>query len=94
MIYMDTTNLQIPLPKDLKLSAQQAASNMGFSSLQELVRIFLKKIATQTVHVNFVEEEQLSPKAEKRYLKMVEDIKTGKGWHTAINAEDLFRQLK
>ena len=91
---METTNLQIPITNDLKTSAQQAAFDMGFSSLQELIRVILKKISTQTMKVDFVEEERLSPRAEKRYLKMVEDIKSGKGWHKAKNVDDLFRQLK
>jgi antitoxin component of RelBE/YafQ-DinJ toxin-antitoxin module len=90
---MNTTNLQIPLTKDLKMTAQQAAFDMGFSSLQELVRIFLKKISTQTIQINFVEEERLSTKAEKRYMKMIAGIKSGKGWYEAKNVNDLMRQL-
>lgn len=91
---MDTTNLQIPLTKDLKISAQQAAFDMGFSSLQELVRIILKKISSQTISINFVDEERLSPKAEKRYLKMAEDIKKGTNFTKTNNLEELFEKLK
>lgn len=90
---MDTTNLQIPLTKDLKISAQQAAFDMGFSSLQELVRIFLKKISTQTIQINFVEEERLSPKAVRRYNKIAKDIEKGIGVHETKDIDDLMRQL-
>ena len=74
---MNTTNLQIPITEELKISAQQVADDMGFSSLQELVRIILKKISTKSIQINFVDEERLSLKAEKRYLKMSEYIKKG-----------------
>jgi antitoxin component of RelBE/YafQ-DinJ toxin-antitoxin module len=94
IIYMETTNLQIPLSKDLKLSAQQAVFDMGFSSLQEFIRVILKKISTSPMTINLVEEEHLSPKAEKRYVKMIKDIESGKGWHKTESIEDLFRQLK
>ena len=91
---MNTTNLQIPLSKDLKMSAQQAAFDMGFSSLQELIRLFLKRVSAQTIHVSFVEEEYLSPKAEKRYMKMEKDIEKEKN-HTKTNSiEELFTKIK
>ena len=91
---MDTTNLQIPIRKDLKIAATEATLEQGFSSLQEAVRIFLNKIAKQSIMVSFVEQKNLSPKAEKRYIKMIKDIKMGKGWHKADSLEDLFKQLK
>lgn len=91
---MNTTNLQVPITEELRISAQQVADSMGFSSLQELVRVFLNKISTRSIHIDFVDDKRLSPKAEKRYLKMAEDIKTGKGWHKTENVGDLFKQLK
>lgn len=91
---MDTINLQIPVSKSLKISAQQAAFSLGFSSLQELVRVLLKKISQQTLSISFTEEGVLSPKAEKRYLKMIKDIKTGKNWHKADSVGDFFNQLE
>jgi len=42
---MDTTTLQIPISKDLKSSATIVARDYGFSSLQEIVRVFLRKLA-------------------------------------------------
>ena len=90
---MDTTNLQIPLTKDLKMTAQQAAFNMGFSSLQELVRIFLKKISSQTISINFVEEVKLSPRADKRYAKIAEEIKKGINITKTNSIEELFEKL-
>ena len=90
---MSTTNLQIPISEELRISAQRAADSMGFSSLQELVRIILNKISTKSIQINFVDEERLSPKAERRYLNMIKNIKTGKGWHEAKDVDDLMKQL-
>ena len=91
---METTNLQIPLSKDLKLSAQQAAFDMGFSSLQEFIRVILKKISTKTITMSFIDEEHLSPKAEKRYMKMIKDIEMGKNITHTNNLDELFSKLK
>lgn len=91
---MNTTNLQIPIRTDLKIAATETALEQGFSSLQEAVRVFINKFASKAITISFVDEERLSPKAEKRYLKMAEDIKSGKGWHKTKNIEDLFKQLK
>src|SRR3989337_2070779 len=43
IIVMDTTILQIPMPKSLKKSAQDVANDYGFSSLQDLLRVILTK---------------------------------------------------
>jgi antitoxin component of RelBE/YafQ-DinJ toxin-antitoxin module len=90
---MDTTNLQIPIRKDLKIAATKAALEQGFSSLQEAVRVFINKMAKRSITVSFIEEGRLSEKAEKRYLKMIKEIKSGKNWHKADSLEDFFKQL-
>jgi len=67
---------------------------MGFSSLQELVRILLKKTASKqlslTVEENFI---PLSPNAEKRYLKIDQNFKQNKNTHTAQSVKQLMTQL-
>lgn len=72
------TILQIPINKNLRDQAASQAAKMGFSSLQEAVRIFLNKIATGAINVTFEETTQLSPKAIKRYNKMIDEIESGK----------------
>ena len=91
---MNTTNLQIPIRTDLKIAATEVAIEQGFSSLQEAVRVFINKFANKAITISLVDEERLSAKAEQRYLKMAEDIKSCKGWHKAESVEDLFKQLK
>ncbi len=92
---MQRTVLQIPLPKELKISAEKAALDAGFSSLQEVLRVFMKKFANKKIDLTFEEKSlvYLSAKAEKRYAKIDEDIKKGKNVYEAEDAEDLLRQL-
>lgn len=92
---MSRTVLQIPISKELKISAEQAAYEFGFSSLQELLRVFMKKLSNKSVNLNFNEDTavKLSAKNERRYLRMTEDFKKGKNTYTAKNLEEFFKQL-
>ncbi len=72
------TILQIPINKNIRNQAASKAEKMGFSSLQEAVRIFLNKMAAGEVNVRLEESVQLSPKAIKRYNKMIDEVESGK----------------
>lgn len=92
---MDTTTLQIPISKNLKLSATLVAKNYGFSSLQEITRVLLTKLAKGELNVS-VEQfpaVKLSLKNEKRYMKMDKDFKNGKNVYTAHSVEEFLEQL-
>jgi hypothetical protein len=92
---MNKTNLQIPIPTDIKNSAEEAALEMGFSSLQESVRVFLKKMAERKFTVSFTEiEEELSPRAIQRYNKIAEEIHEGKGVHIVNDSKSLMDELE
>lgn len=88
------TILQIPMTMDLRTAAEAAADDLGFSSLQETVRVLLKKLANRQLTLN-VEERitSLSPIAEKRYLKMTEDFKNHRNVYSAKNIDDLMHKL-
>lgn len=91
---MQRTVLQIPLTKELKNRAAAAALDYGFSSLQEILRVFMRKLALRKIDLTFEEEVvYLSPQAEMRYAKMTEDFKKGKNVYTAKNTEQLMKQL-
>lgn len=75
---MNSTILQIPIDKNIRNQAASYAEKMGFSSLQEVVRLFLNKIATGEMNVTFERSVQLSPKAIKRYDKIIDEIDSGK----------------
>lgn len=72
------TILQVPIDKNLRDKASRISEKMGFSSLQEIVRLFLHKIATGNIEISFEETVQLSPKAIKRYNKIIDEIESGK----------------
>ncbi len=75
---MNRVVLQIPIDANLRKAAEKTALEQGFSSLQEITRIFLKQLAEKTISVNFEQTIKLSPKAIKRYNKMIDDIESGK----------------
>lgn len=75
---MNSAILQIPIDKNIRNQAASYAEKMGFSSLQEVVRLFLNKIAAGEMNVTFEQTVQLSPKAIKRYNKMIDEIDSGK----------------
>lgn len=90
---MNKTILQVPLDKELKNNAERVASIQGFSSLQEIVRVFLTQLASNRVEVILQESVVLSSKNEKRYTKMTNDFISGKNNHSAIDANDLVSKL-
>lgn len=89
------TVLQVPLSVDLRRSAERKALEQGFSSLQEAVRVFLKKLSQGAMELIYKEEvTHLSAKAARRYGKIMEDIRSGKEKvYKAESVEDLMRQL-
>ena len=76
---MDSTILQVPISKTLRDEATLAASNMGFSSLQEAIRVYLTQLKNNIVKISFEHPPvQLSAKAIKTYNKISDDIDSGK----------------
>lgn len=73
------TVFQVPVDATLRKDAEKQALEQGFSSLQEAVRVFLKKLARGALGISFEEEQvvQLSAKNARRYDKMIKDIKSG-----------------
>lgn len=72
------TILQIPMKKELRDKAAAKAEELGFSSLQESVRLFLSGLAKGEIDVRFETTERLSPKQAKRYEEMVAAVELGK----------------
>lgn len=91
---MNTINLQIPIRKDLKIAATEAALEQGFSSLQEAVRVFINKMAMKTIDVIFTPKTiRLSKKADKRYAKISQEINNGVNITKTNSIEELFEKL-
>lgn len=90
---MQKVTLQVPMNQQLKIEAEKVAKAQGFSSLQELIRIILAKIAHNEINVTFEEVIKLSPQAEKRYLKATKDFVSGRNVYSASSIKDLMKQL-
>lgn len=76
---MDATIIQVPVSKKLRDKAVRTAESSGFSSLQDVIRLFLHQFVLQEIGVRFESRPvKLSAKNERRYRKMHEDIVSGK----------------
>lgn len=88
------TVLQIPINPSLKSAASKAAVDMGFSSLQETVRVMLTKLAKGQIYLSFEEKASpLSLKNEVKYLEMDNDFKNKKNVYGASNVKQLMKLL-
>ena len=92
---MDTTIIQIPVSKKLRDKAVHVAESSGFSSLQDVVRLFLHQFVREEIKVKFeTKTVKLSPNNERRYRKMHEDIVSGKvKTRSFTNVDDLMACL-
>jgi antitoxin component of RelBE/YafQ-DinJ toxin-antitoxin module len=62
---MNRVTLQVPISKEIKLAAQDRAEAMGFSSLQEAVRIFLYRLAKGYIDIQLEEKDGKFYKSDK-----------------------------
>lgn len=51
---MKTTTLQIPMQTTLRDLAAKVAAKQGFSSLQEVIRVFINQFAQGQIEVRFI----------------------------------------
>ncbi len=94
------SKLQVPLKTSIKKMAEEVAEEYGYSSVQEVVRIFLTGFAQKKIQPSFLinnTEEYISPEYEA-YLNKVtnqlrDEIKHGKAY-TAHNADDIIKIAK
>jgi antitoxin component of RelBE/YafQ-DinJ toxin-antitoxin module len=90
---MSKTVLQVPVSKELKERAEEAASKQGFSSLQESVRIFLNELSQGNLKISFEPVVRLTPKAENRYEELTKDIESGRNVESAGDVKNLMSKL-
>ncbi len=93
---MNREVLQIPINKNLRDVATKNASHQGFSSLQEVIRIFVNKFAKNEIQFGFINPVvDLSEKNEKRYLKMIDDFEKGKNISKKFtDVDSLMKELR
>ena len=85
------------MSRELKINAQSASSEMGFSSLQEAIRVLLTKLSKNELAMTIepVEEiHHLSPAAEAKFKRAVSDIKAGKNVTKTKNVDELLTLLR
>jgi|GEM_PF-1301180 antitoxin component of RelBE/YafQ-DinJ toxin-antitoxin module len=95
MTTVTKTIIQVPVAKSLRDQATLAVEELGFSSIQESIRLFLTQLADRSLSFSFKPKSvKLSLKAIKRYDKMLDDIDSGKEpVYKAKNVNDLLDQL-
>ena len=94
---MNRVILQVPMSRELREKAMSVAMERGFSSLQETIKIFLQKFSKREITFRLSEEpeEKLSPRAVRRYERIIRNIKSGKEKTVAFtNVRDMMKYLK
>ena len=72
------TVLHIPLNKDLKIKAENTAKKKGYSSLQEVLRVFIVQFTDEQIKPAFISAEgivQLTLNQERYLSRRSEEIK-------------------
>lgn len=92
---METTVLQVPMSKSLRTNASAVAREHGFSSLQEIIRVLLTKLAKRELRISVsgTESVTLTATAKKRYKQMTQDFRLGRNIYHAKNVDDFFKYL-
>jgi antitoxin component of RelBE/YafQ-DinJ toxin-antitoxin module len=92
---MNKSTIQVPIDNNLRINAENMANSLGYSSLQEVLRVFTTQLANKTISINLVNktpDEILTEKQETVLIKKLEQFKKGKVF-TAHSAEEMFNQL-
>lgn len=93
---MQRVIVQVPMSQELKRKAEMVSSDLGFSSIQEAIRVLLTKLSKREFSLKVEEVEEithLSPAAERRYKKAIEDIKAGRNIYKPKNKKEFFDLL-
>ena len=91
---MNNTVIQVPVSKQLRQQSENAAVKAGFSSVQEVLRLFLHQFSQQKIVVNFDNPSVvLSAKNEAKYLKMMSDFQKNKDITKATSVGDFFDKI-
>lgn len=93
---MQRVIVQVPMTQELKEKAEIISSDLGFSSIQETIRVLLTKLSKKEFNLKVEEVEEvtyLSAEAEKRFKKSVRDIKAGRNVTKTKNTDELLSLL-
>ena len=93
---MQRVIVQVPMSRQLKERVEIVSSDLGFSSIQEAIRVLLTKLSKREFNLKVEEVEEvtyLSPAAEKKFKKAVLDIKAGRNITKTKNVDELLSVL-
>jgi len=93
---MQRVILQVPMTQELKEKAEIVSSDLGFSSIQEVVRVLLTKLSKKEFSLKMAETEEityLSSVAERKFKKAVADIKAGRNVTKTNSIDELLSLL-
>ncbi len=80
------------MSKDLKQKAEIVSFDMGFSSLQEIIRVLLNKLARREFSIS-INDEIPNERLKKIFRQADKDLKEGKASPTFDNVEDAIAWL-
>lgn len=91
---MQRVTVQVPMTRELKDQAEIISAGLGFSSLQETIRVLLTKLAKKEFNLKVEEtHEQPSPYLLAAMKKAKANRKAGKASPIFDNAEDALKFL-
>ena len=93
---MQRVIVQVPMTQELKEKVEIVSSDLGFSSIQEAIRVLLTKLSKREFSLKVEEVEEityLSPAAERKFKRAVEDIKAGRNITKTKNINELLQFL-
>lgn len=94
---MSRVIVQVPTDKKLRDKATKVVQEYGFSSLQEVLRVFMAKLARREISVNLEENveyltRQEEAVLEQRYKQFLEEKKKGRTF-TAHSVKEMMKQM-
>ena len=95
----NTAVIQVRLPNTLRKASEKRAEEMGLSSVQEAIRLFLHGFVEKRVGLGLVSEKfppekvVLSKRAEKRFARIEDDIKHNRNLVSFDDPEKALRWL-
>lgn len=94
---MQRVIVQVPMSKNLKEKVEVVSTDLGFSSVQEVIRVLLTKLSKREFSLIVGETEEitkLSSAAESKFKKAVADIKVGRNVYKPKNKKEFFEMLR
>lgn len=97
-----TTVLQVRVPVELRTRSEIRAEELGFTSVQEAIRVFLSSFSIGKVRPGIVSDVslegegefvELSNAARLRYKKTLDDLDRGKNSHDFSNPQQALAWL-